>query len=74
MLMKLTPGIHFINVLQTAFTCTNPKSVKRQSSCQSFFTLSGTMTAKAAHKALVKLTPVLSFEYQFKFSLNKEVT
>ncbi len=29
MLMKLTPGVNFINVLCTAFTCADPKSVKR---------------------------------------------
>jgi len=29
MLMKLTPGVNFINILQTAFTLADPKSAKR---------------------------------------------
>ncbi len=29
MLMKLTPGVNFINVLRTAFTCADPESAKK---------------------------------------------
>jgi len=29
MLMKLTPGLNFINDLHTAFTLVDPKSIKR---------------------------------------------
>jgi len=34
MLMKLTLGINFINVLHTAFTCADPENGKIQLSCQ----------------------------------------
>ncbi len=33
---SFSPGVNFINVLQAAFTCANPESAKRHSSCQSF--------------------------------------
>jgi len=35
--MAILPGVNFINVLRAAFTHTEPKSIKRQSSHQSFF-------------------------------------
>ena len=57
MLMKLTPGLNFINIQHTAFTLTDSKRVKIQSSCQSFFMLSGSTNVKAVHKMLMKLTP-----------------
>ncbi len=43
--------------LQTAFTCTDPKSVKIQSSCKYLFALWGSARIKAACKMLMKLTP-----------------
>jgi len=36
MLMILTPGVNFINILRAAFTSADPKSARTQSSCQSF--------------------------------------
>jgi len=59
MMVKLTPGVNFINILLAAFKCAHPKSAKRQSSCQSFFGLSGSWRAKAARKMIVKLTPAI---------------
>ncbi len=50
MLMKLTPGDDFINNLQVAFTCEDPKSTKRQSNCKSFC---------ASCRTLMKLTTVV---------------
>jgi hypothetical protein len=50
-------GVNFINVLCTAFTRTDPKSVKLQISRQSHFTLLGSARVKAAQKTLMKLTP-----------------
>jgi len=47
MLMKLTLGINFINVLHTAFTCADPKNGKIQLSCQYIFTLLGSTGIKA---------------------------
>jgi len=57
MLMKLTPGINFINVLQAAFTPANPESAKRKVKLSVFFPLLGSASAKAARRMLVKLTP-----------------
>jgi len=37
MLMKLTPGLNFINVLRTAFTLTDPESVKDTDDLTVFF-------------------------------------
>jgi hypothetical protein len=35
-LMKLTPGVDFINILEAAFCPQIPKAQKRQASCQSY--------------------------------------
>jgi len=51
------PGLNFINVLYTAFTRSDPKSVKKTVKLSIFFMLSGSTSVKAAHKMLVKLTP-----------------
>jgi hypothetical protein len=37
MLMKLTPGINFINVLQAAFTRADPESLKKTDNLTVFF-------------------------------------
>jgi len=37
MLMKLIPGVNFTNVLQAAFTQTDPKSAKKYSQATSLF-------------------------------------
>ncbi len=36
MCLCVCPGVNFINVLQAGFTSADPKSSKRQLSCQSF--------------------------------------
>ncbi len=59
MLMKLTPGLNFINILRTAFTLVGPTSVRIQSSSQYLFMLLG-LGAKAAHRLLMKFSPALS--------------
>ncbi len=59
MLVKLTPGLNFINVLRTAFMCVDPRSVRIQSNPQYLFTLLGSTCAKAARKTLMKSTPGL---------------
>ncbi len=56
-LMKLTPGLNFINVLHTAFTHVDPESVRIQSNPQYLFTLLGSTGAKAVRRKLMKLTP-----------------
>jgi len=55
MLVNLTPGLNFINVLRTAFTHVDPKYAKK--TVKSAVVLLGPTTVKAAHKMLVNLTP-----------------
>ena len=54
-------GFNFINVLQAAFTCTDPISAKKTVKSSSFFALSGSASVKAAHRTLMKLTPGVNF-------------
>jgi len=42
------PGFNFINILQEAFTRTDPKSVKKTDSLTVLFALSGSARVKAA--------------------------
>ncbi len=56
MIMKSTPGVDFINVLQAAFAHANPKSTKKTDGLTAFFMLWVSAGAKAAHKMLMKLT------------------
>jgi hypothetical protein len=52
-------GLNFINVLCTAFTLVDPKSVKKDTDDLTvFFTLLGSTSAKAVRSTLMKLTPV----------------
>jgi len=57
MLVKLTPGVNFINVLRAALIHADPKSVKFMLSLQYPFLLLGSASVKAAQKTLMKLTP-----------------
>jgi hypothetical protein len=46
-LMKLTPGVNFINVLQAALTHADPESAKKKTdNLTVFFSLSGSVQAK----------------------------
>jgi hypothetical protein len=56
MLVKLTTGVNFTIILYAAFMPADPESAKRQPSCQSFLHLES-MSIKAGHKTLMKLTP-----------------
>jgi len=47
MLVKLTPGGDLTNVLWAAFTCKDPKSIKRESSHQYLFALLGSACIKS---------------------------
>jgi len=53
-------GLNFINVLRTAFTSKDPRSVKNTVKFSIFITLLGSTSAKAAGITLVKLTPACS--------------
>jgi len=57
MLMNLTPGVNYINVLRTAFALVDPESVKIQLSNQCLFTLLGSTSVKAVRRTLMKLSP-----------------
>jgi hypothetical protein len=59
-LVKLTPWFNFINVLRTTFTLIDPESVKNTVSHQYLFMPSGSTSAKAVRRTLVKLTPDVS--------------
>jgi hypothetical protein len=59
MLMKLTTGGNFTNILQAAFRHANPDSTKKTVKLSVFFVLLGSALAKAACRMLMKLTPCL---------------
>jgi len=61
MLVKLTPGVNFINIQRIAFTLVDPKSVKKIDNLTVFFTLLVYLCVKAARKMLVKSTPGVNF-------------
>jgi len=54
MLVKLTPGVNFTNILCSSFIYADSKSAKN---IVKSFALLGSVQAKAACKMLVKLTP-----------------
>jgi hypothetical protein len=57
MLMKLTPGLTFINIHSAAFTLVDTKREKKlQLSHKYLFTLWGSTGAKANRRTLMKLT------------------
>ncbi len=45
-LMKLSPGVNFINVLRAAFACTDPKRAKKTDKLDCFFALLGFVCVK----------------------------
>ncbi len=56
-LMKLTAGLNFINVLSTAFTSVDPKSVKRYWWLDWVLMILGSTRVKAVRRTLMKSTP-----------------
>ena len=57
MMLKLTPGVNFANVLQAAFLRADPKSTTiKLLNLTVFFVLLGSAGVKAAHKMKLKLT------------------
>ncbi len=63
-LVKVSPGVNFINVLGAAFMCTDPESANKCDSLvstqQCRFTLLGPTSVKAASKMMVKVSPRIS--------------
>jgi len=63
-LRSTTPFVNFINVLCTAFTFADPKSVKKsQLSHKYLFTLLGSASIKAVCRTLMKLSPWNNYIY-----------
>ncbi len=57
MLVKSTPGVNFINILQATIVRADPKSAKNTFKSSVFFVLSGSTRVKTACKTMMKLTP-----------------
>jgi len=67
------PGVNFINVLLTALTHTDPKSVKKTVKLSIFFTLLGSTREKALCKMWVKLTPFMFLQLGLVNIWQKEI-
>jgi len=61
-----SPGANFTNILQAAFICADPKSVKETDSLTVFFALLWSACLKALIKMLMKLTPGVNFTHNFE--------
>jgi len=59
MLMKLTPGVNFTNILCKAFTRADPQSAKKIDNLTEFLALLGSAFIKAA----CKMSPVKLFAF-----------
>jgi len=53
----ITPWVNINNVLRATFACADTKIAKNTDDLTVFFALLGSVSAKAACKTLVKLTP-----------------
>jgi len=58
---KCPSGVNFINVLRTAFTCVEPKSVKKTVKLSVFFLLLGATGVKAIRKYVGEIEPRCQF-------------
>jgi len=56
-LMKLTPGVNFIDILLAALAQRDPESAKKSDNLTVFLALLGYRRIKAAGRRLMKLTP-----------------
>jgi hypothetical protein len=57
-IVRMMPAVNFINILCTAFTLIDLKSVKKDTDdLTAFFTLLGSTSAKAVRRTLIKLSP-----------------
>ncbi len=65
MLLKLTPGFDFTNILHKTFSGADPKSAKKTDGFTVFSALLGSDHKKIACKMLVKLTPGSIFKCEF---------
>ena len=58
-LKKMRYGVHFINVFRHSFYLSRSRKCKKLLDLTVFFVLLGSASIKAAHKIMVKLTPVV---------------
>jgi len=65
------PGVNFINILRAAFAQTEPKSVKRQSSCQSFLRFQDLFVQKMLVECWRNLTQMSILSMFFEQLLHK---
>jgi len=56
MLVNLTTGVNFTNILRAAFTLVGPKSAKRHCQLGCLFAHTGSAIVKAARRTLMKLS------------------
>jgi len=61
MLMKLTPGVNFINTIQAAFMSANPKSVKKTVKLSIYLCFWDLCSQKTDRTMLMKSTPGTNF-------------
>jgi len=71
MVMKLTPGVNFINVSGAAFVPVDPKSIKRYWQIDWILLLLGATGVKVIRNMLVKLSPRVK-KACFKYSLIRQ--
>jgi len=57
MLIKLSPGVDFTNIILAAFTSADPKRAKKAGKSSVSFAPLGSVHVKAAHKMLATSTP-----------------
>jgi len=68
-LVKLTLGLNFINVLRTAFTCAEPKRVKKAVKLSVILHFCALCVQKLRVNMLVKLTSGLTYSIALKRSI-----
>jgi len=66
MLMKLTPGVNFINILPTAFAPADPESAKRYWRLDCLFYAFGLCGHKDVRRTLMKLSPDVKLQRLYK--------
>jgi len=59
MLMKLTPGVDFTNILHSVFMCADPKSAQHTVKLSVFFALLESEQVKAASKGEIEWCEIM---------------
>ncbi len=56
LVIGLSPGVNFIDILRAVFACAYPKCTKKTDNLTVIFALPGSVHAKTARRTLMKLT------------------